>query len=333
MNLEFNIIWVEAGRSVPTYAINNFNLTNKLHPKISKYLVTDSKDTFKDLKVLEISDAKKSQETKKFEAIDKIWPHKQEYFWHGTTARFFHLYDAMINFNLRNVVHLETDSILLHTEAIHSILVDLKVRMAYPLQAKRVGCASILFIRSAEDLKSFIDFIIMNWHRKDVDDMVLLGEFSDKSGVKVLATSMESSEPRQDFIFDAGSIGHYFMGTDARNCRLPFSKRGIADHREGSLGRLLEQGDLKFASSLETKRIQISIKGSSTRLANIHLHSKNISPRIFLMNVVFKIGFGKRIPFLWRLGFFDEKVFMERLASFWARRVKRVENFRERVLR
>ena len=52
MNLEFNIIWVEAGRPVPKYAINNFNLTNKLHPKISKYLVTDSKDTFKDLKVL-----------------------------------------------------------------------------------------------------------------------------------------------------------------------------------------------------------------------------------------------------------------------------------------
>jgi hypothetical protein len=46
-----------------------------------------------------------------------------------------------------------------------------------------------------------------------------------------------------------------------------------------------------------------------------------------------RIGFGIKTPIIWRLGHFDKYVFLERLASFWARRLRREKNFKERILR
>jgi hypothetical protein len=306
---------------------------SKLHPSITQYLITDSRTPFDNQIIFDISKMERSEETRRFEEMKKVWPHKQEYFWHGTTARFFYLYDAMRTNQLKNIIHLETDCILLQPDAISNLISDIEVDFAFPLQANGIGCASILFVRNPEILKNFLHHIITNWNRDDVDDMVLLGEFSQEIGVKVLPTQIEDLDSSSGFIFDAQSIGKYFMGTDARNCRIPFSFRGELDFRAGSITNLLKQGTMRFKSTLGKESIEIWVQESSIRLANIHIHSKSISPYIFLMNMKIGIGFGFKTPVIWKLGHFDKYVFLERLVSFWARRWRRDKNFSERILR
>jgi len=333
MNSSLKIMWVEVGRPVPRYAKNNFKLTSKLHFNIEQYLVTDSRASLNNQIVIDISKIEKSEETRRFEEMRKVWPYKQEYFWHGTTARFFYLYDAMRTNQLNNVIHLETDCILLQPDAISKLISDTRVDCAFPLQANGIGCASILYVRNPEILQKFLHHILNNWNRDDVDDMVLLGEFSQEIGVNVLPTQIENLGYSSEFIFDAQSIGKYFMGTDARNCRLPFSMRGELDFREGSITNLLKQGSLRFKSTCGKESIEIWVKDSKIKLANIHIHSKAISPYVFLMNMKLRVGFGIKTPIVWRLGHFDKYVFLERLVSFLARRLGKDKNFRERILR
>ena len=116
-------------------------------------------------------------------------PHKQQYFWLGTTSRFFHLYDAMKFYELENVLHLETDSVLLDEKPIRDFFQEENnYDLAYPLQAIGIGCASILLVRNHESLSKFLDFVLSNWTRNGVDDMTLLGEFSTRKEVLVLPT-------------------------------------------------------------------------------------------------------------------------------------------------
>ena len=89
MNSSLKIMWVEVGRPIPRYAKNNFKLMSKLHSNITQYLITDSRAPMANQIIIDISKMEKSEETRRFEEIKKVWPHKQEYFWHGTTARFF----------------------------------------------------------------------------------------------------------------------------------------------------------------------------------------------------------------------------------------------------
>ena len=326
-------MWVEVGRPIPRYAKNNFKLTSKLYSNITQYLVSDSRASSDNQIVIDISKMERSEETRQFEEMKKVWPHKQEYFWHGTTARFFYLYDAMRTNQLKNVIHLETDCILLQPDAVSKLISDARVDLAFPLQANGIGCASILYIRNPEILQRFLHHILNNWNRDNVDDMVLLGEFSRETGVRVLPTQIENLDSSSGFIFDAQSIGKYFIGTDARNCRVPFSFRGELDFREGSIANLLKQGSLRFKSTLGKELIEIWVKDSRIKLANIHIHSKAITPYVFLMSMKLRIGFGIKTPIIWKLGHFDKYVFLERSVSFWARRIRRDKNFKERILR
>jgi hypothetical protein len=333
MNLNLNLVWVEVGRPVPRYAMENFSLTRKLHSDIQQYLVTDSLKSFENQLVIKTSQLEKSQETKQFENIQKVWRHKQEYFWQGTTARFFYLHDAMLLFGLEGIVHLETDCVLLQTDAITTLIDTPWIELAYPLQARGIGCASILYIKNHEGLRKFLHYILENWTRTDVDDMVLLGEYSVNSGVKILPTKIEMHDSSQEFIFDAVSVGKYFMGTDARTSRLPFATRKKVDLRDGSATKLLENGFLRFNSNLSHQSIEVTVTDSRTKLANIHIHSKAISSSIFRMNLRLKIAFGIKLSLMWKIGRFDKIVFLERLASYWFRRVKREVNFEERNYR
>lgn len=333
MNSSLKIMWVEVGRPIPRYAKNNFKLMSKLHSNITQYLITDSRAPMASQIIIDISKIERSEETRRFEEMKKVWPHKQEYFWHGTTARFFYLYDAMRTNQLKNVIHLETDCILLQPDAMFNLISDTRVDFAFPLQANGIGCASILYARNPEILQRFLHHILNNWNRDNVDDMVLLGEFSREIGVKVLPTQIENLDSSPGFIFDAGSIGKYFIGTDARNRRVPFSARGELDFREGSITNLLKQDNLRFESTLKKESIEIRIRKSRIMLANIHIHSKAISSYVFLMNIKFRIGFGIKLPIFWKLGHFDKNVFLERLVSFWARRIRRQKNVKERIFR
>ena len=332
---KFVVVWVEVGRPVPRYAVKNFRLMRKMFPEVVQYLVTDALDEFEDVIKIPTSSLNHSSVTSKFLKIKKSWPSRQEYFWQGTTSRFFYLFEAMKSHGLINVLHLETDSLLLDESAIQSLIDDERVDLAYPLQADKVGCASILYVRGTTILEEFLLFILKRWKEQKVDDMILLGEFSNNSKVRVLSTWIEGLGPSEKFIFDAQSIGKFYLGTDARNCRWPFSRRCIGDERKGSITNFFNDDKYDWDTHVLKRTPSITIQDNSRRasVANIHIHSKRISSSFTIMKMRFYIGFGPRAPFMWKAGAFDYSVFRERFASFVARRVLKRERFEERIMR
>ena len=331
------IVWVEVGRRLPRYAARNIVLTAKNHPSLEQIMVTDSVTNLKHAKMVRTQEIEKSSLTLQFHSIRKEWAFKQQYFWQGTTARFFHLYDVMKALNIENVLHLETDCVLLEPESLDSISRSTHIDLAYPLQAQGIGCASIFYIRNHEALGQFLEFIIKNWHRQDVDDMTLLGDYSNRSDVKILPSKFEDGQKESDYLFDAQSVGKFFLGTDARNCRLPFSKRGLGDSRAGSVTDDFISKDLIWNIPCKSKRLELSLQrsgsGSKSKFANVHVHSKFISRSSLRMKIIFKLSFGRNRNWFWRIGFIDVAVLTERAASFIARRVLRLENFQERIFR
>lgn len=329
------IVWIEVGRRLPRYAIRNMSLTAKSHPSLEQILFTDTSANLKFAKTLRTIDIAESDLTKQFHAIKKEWAFKQQYFWHGTTARFFYLYDVMKALNITNVLHLETDCVLLAPEALNSIYMDNQIGLAYPLQAQEIGCASIFYVRNHESLQFFLKFIIENWHRNDVDDMILLGEYSKENDVKVLPSRIIEDQDVSGYLFDAQSVGKFFLGTDARNCRIPFSRRGIGDNRVGSMTGDLLRRDLNWRVSRESRRLALTAQGPGPKFkfANIHIHSKVISGSPLLMEIAFRLSFRRNRNWFWKLGFIDLAVFAERALSFVARRVFRVGTYEERTLR
>jgi hypothetical protein len=306
-----------------------------MFPELVQYLVTDSLDEFEDVVKIPITSLKPSSVTSEFLKIKKSWPSRQEYFWHGTTSRFFYLFEAMKSHKLINVLHLETDSVLLDKSAVRPLIDNEGVNLAYPLQADKIGCASLLFVRGTSTLGEFLSFILKKWGEQNIDDMILLGEFSSNSKVRVLPTWIEGQEMSGKVVFDAGSIGKFYLGTDARNCRWPFSRRGIGDERKGSITSFFDNRQYSFTTNKLKKGLHITIHGNSrcATVANIHIHSKRISSNIVMMKIRLWIGFGPRAPFLWNIGAFDYSVFRERFASFFARRVMKRESFEERIMR
>ena len=332
---DVSVLWIEVGRKLPRYARRNIDLTSKMHPELRQVLVSEKSLKIEGVTCLESKNVPPSEFTKKFNSITKEWNFKQLYFWQGTTLRFFYLHDVMKELKLENVVHLETDCVLLEPIAFRDVMNQDQYSLAYPLQAEGIGCASILYVRTYHDLEEFLEYIIANWRRPDVDDMVLLGEFSTRRNVLQLPTQIHGTETSNEYLFDAQSIGKYFLGTDARNSRLPFARRGLGDGRKGSMTSDLSRKDVQWRTAVIGPKLEVSVDGSERtfKYANIHIHSKFISRHIKIMRWRFRMSFTCKRNILWKIGIFDFTVLLERSVSFIARRILRKKNFHEKNYR
>jgi hypothetical protein len=333
MKTRTSLVWFEAGRPMPRYAYRNFELTHKLHENLEQFLLTDSKKEFGGIHTIQLAELPKSPETEEFEGIRKEWKHKQAYFWNNTTARFFYIYDLILTGQVSEVLHLESDTVLLSQHTLLFLESNPQIKFSFPMQANGIGCGSIMYIRDVELYRKFLLYILKNWRRSDVDDMKLLGEFAIHEKIFNLPTKVEKKTQINSLLFDAGSIGQHFIGSDARNSRLPFSKRGSLDTREGSISELLESDNFNFKTHFFTKGLKVTLRGSSVSLANVHIHSKFISSSIFRMKILFLFSFVFRIPILWKLGHLDKIVLAERFVSFYRRRILKRPAIEEVILR
>jgi hypothetical protein len=146
--------------------------------------------------------------------------------------------------------------------------------------------------------------------------MKLLGEFSAREDVKILP-----SIPDFEYIFDAQTYGRYLLGTDARNNRNPFSRRGISDSRIGSIDPTRE--GITFELSNGRTTLLVCRNSKVSKLVNIHIHSKRIpASRAALYRMMSHDieSIGSRS---WVIGRIDFRVLSERLISWTLRRILR----------
>ena len=314
------LVFVETGRKPSKYLLNNLRIHGELFPDRKIVLIVSAqykKDVNNpDIEVISEESLPESSTLNKFQSLNKQWLGLQKNYWNNTTKRFFILDRYMQSQNIEKLIHLESDCILLDDSEVQNEFEKNNWGLRYPKQHTQYGCASLLLINKGDVFDSFLKYILGNWERGEITDMVLLGEFVDlKTGAEYLP-SADLLNSASKSIYDAVSIGRYFLGSDARNCRLPFSGRGLKDDAVGAL-KILSP---KILLNTENKLIYQDTYIPDLELKSIHIHSKRI-PNNYrsLVKMISKDSNSKKSRF-WTLGAFDNLVFLERLISFIYRR-------------
>lgn len=314
------LVWIELGRGVPKYLQRNIAFTREIYPNARLLLVTDSLSVPELLGIEIIKLRELVQEDKtKIEKIGFNWRGRnQRDFWINTSLRFQILLWLMEYLEIQNAIHLESDCIPLELSEVFRLLQDKSWGIAYPLQTKDAGCASIFVVNKRKSLQYFVDYMIKQSSAEWQDDMQLLGRYChDSNDVLILPTKIGGDSP---FIFDAQSIGKFYFGTDARNNRFPFRTRAKVDSRMNLIIDNLPNR-LKFNLSDSRPGIQLSIGSSNQILCNLHLHSKDLPKNVRTLKKMCRRAFGSGSTFMWRLGKIDWIVVKERLLDGTKRRL------------
>jgi hypothetical protein len=329
----YPLVWVEIGRPIPRYLKRNMKLATVLFPELDQLLVTKGKIwSFSKNHLKLIASYDSSKATRTFYNLKREFKDRDREFWLETTGRFFHLRDAMRSLGQQSYFHMESDVILLEYDAVNSVfnsaLVDF---VAYPMQSPNIGCASILIVKGGISLDKFLQFAISKWEVVGVSDMTLLGDFANALETREMYLNLPSIfgpvREEGNFIWDAGAIGPYFLGGDARNRRIPVIKRGINSSfdlkgvLESSLWSFQEKNSVSFPHQL----VLDGDFGVKNVLVNVHIHSKQIpiSPR--KLRKFLNRSFMCRKNLLWRYVGIDWTVLLERIFDFLRRRIARLE--------
>jgi hypothetical protein len=318
MNLNIPLVWVELSRKPSKYLINSINIHNEKFPAIQKYLILnrEHKITVKNLKahVISIEDLKAYEEILSFQSADKVWNGLQKSYWTNTTARFYAINAFMKELKIQKIIHLESDCVLLSLNSITELFKSNNWGLKYAKQHQNYGCASIMLVNLREELQNFLDFTNMHWQRDNYTDMNALGEFvAHSKNSDFLYSGAPLVESKKE-IFDGVTIGKFFIGSDARNSRWPFSARGI-------VGNSIEEfNPSDFMVLVKNNQVILKRDTSELELQNIHIHSKRIPNNwVKLKKIINRDGSRSRNS-IWRLGHFDSIVFKERFISFIQRR-------------
>jgi hypothetical protein len=318
--LDIPLVWIEIGRGIPKYLHQNLAITREIHPHASIVLVTDSERKF-NLEGVEIVRLEElvSREKFVFEQGRSNWiGTNQREFWINTSFRFQTLVWLMEYLQIENCIHLESDCILLNTEAILNYFKSQKWGIAYPLQSIHLGCASIFAVNKTQSLRTFVNYMFSERNAYWQDDMQILGKYYvGNDDVLLLPTKIDGTS---QFIFDAQTVGKFYFGTDARNNRVPFASRAKPDTTAGLLVNDLPKV-VNFKLLQNQFGIELSIGSSSQILCNLHLHSKNLPGNIKALRRMCSRAFKSHRTPIWRLGRIDWIVTYERLLDSTKRRV------------
>jgi hypothetical protein len=314
MSNETPLIWTEIGRKPGKYVLNAIAIHKELFPSNPRFLIV-SKEYAKKynsslLTLLTEDDIKINENTIKFNSLKKAWSYQHVTYWINTTKRFFIIEDFMTQLQYKKAIHLESDCLLLNIDYINNLLTDDNWGIKYTKHDNFSGCASTFVINNIQNLQNFNSFVIENWKRKNITDMVLLHEYSllNKNSNYLPSDNLNNSS----VMYDSVSVGRYFLGRDARNSRFPFSTRGTFDVSPGafnpSLFKFVKNGNKILLANIENPDANLD-------LGCIHVHSKRI-PKNYrqLVKILIKDGTSKR-GFFWRLGRLDFTVVGERVAT------------------
>ncbi len=201
------IVFVEIGRSPSKYLKNNVSIIKSLFPYRKIVVIVNSE--FSDWKpddqvdlIVEESLMKNSIWIR-FESIHKHWSGLQQNYWTNTTKRFFVLGRYMEQYQLERIIHLESDSVLLNEKYLDKEFDDPNWGIKYPKQNNFQGCASILLVNKYVIFNKFLEFIVDNWSRNQINDMELLSEFISKESQALYLPSGDIIQQASTYVFDS----------------------------------------------------------------------------------------------------------------------------------
>jgi hypothetical protein len=321
-------VWTEIGRKPGRYVLNAININSELFPNSSRFLILSrefaSNLSLKDCLIIEEEELSATENSIDFKNTPKDWNWSQVNYWTNTTRRFFVLEQFLESYKLDKLIHLESDNVLLDRKFIDDLFQKSNWGVKYTKQDHSLGCASVFLVNSRNELSEFNRFVINNWKNPIETDMTLLSKYLDYKNENNYLPSGDLIDTNT--VFDAGTIGRFYLGGDARNNRIPYSTRGILPTTQ---------------EFFDPSKYQVKLKNNSIRLINsskndlllacIHIHSKRIPGNAnHLFKMVVREANAKR-NWRWRTGVIDLNVLIERINSFLRRRVLRDKSTDPRV--
>lgn len=307
-------VWVEIGRRPGKYALNAISINKEIFPDQERFLIISKQYESKIPKdlctVIFEEELEKSSNYADFNVLEKQWSYSHKSYWQNTTKRFFVIENFMLKSWYERIIHLESDCLLLTMDYLKNLFLEGEWGIKYTKQADGTGCASILAINNLQALQEFNSYVLKNWQQQDITDMTLLGNYAlDKKDANYLPSGDETDSKT---VFDAGTIGRYFLGGEARNNRIPVSSRGHVTLEKGAFFPNQFKVDNKKGGLF---LIDAKDENNNLKLGCIHVHSKRIPNRYKkLINRLIRESNSNR-GWFWRLGRLDFTVVSERVLS------------------
>ncbi len=284
-----NFALVYLGKKVPEYVFRNLTYLKAAFPEETIYFVSDSEAALDKADRVGVKTFRSVTSTTLNQILDQNLTHPKNFrgnFWLHTTSRFFALMELSNHIN-EPLIQIEADVFLFPTFPASSFLPIKK--LAFPLESKVTGAASIFYVPNPESVAHFVTFILESTAQNGSEtDMTLLGKYWTLNPERVeilpslpagLASAKEKSAIRAasanlkmfNGLFDPLSYGMYLLGADPSNnyARTIYGEKPQA-HLTSSLPLKFEQRKNSLFLVFEEAAYEIFC---------LHVHSKNI--RIF----------------------------------------------------
>lgn len=269
------LVIVYLNNKLPSYAVENTIYLSKTFPKHEIILILNVENNYPRLKTL------KNVKIYLLRSFQKELAHVTKYsklpqsfrngFWITTIARFRAIEIYMKSNDVKRILHLEADVLLLPEFPFH-LPVFKTNKLAYPFISKNYASASILYVGSVNSLSELNNFALTQIKLdSNSTDMKILADFGNsqkKYFEKLYSGVGQLSGQVPGYIFDAATFGMYLTGHDPRN------KRGLFRIYDNIAGHEILPKKLNFKMS-GVGRIIVSRDNNSFILANLHIHSKN----------------------------------------------------------
>jgi hypothetical protein len=252
-NNDYSIVFVHSGLSLPSYIEYSLKQARLFNPSATIFLLMNeraqncriNKEICPEngIQVFFIEALNRSDAHKKFlkeTKLDKKW---RAGFWMKTTERFFVLDEFMRKFGLKNVIHIENDTMLYFDIYKYLDVFSSYHGIAAPFDCDTRCIPCFVYFPDYIASNHLVDFIAKNQESmNDMNDMVMLAYYKNKYPTKIfplpllplsfvknekLINKLEQSVRNQEeyankflkfySIFDAASLGQYLGGVDPRN--------------------------------------------------------------------------------------------------------------------
>lgn len=278
-----NLVYVYLGKSIPKYVLCNVFSSASQFPERNFYLVTSPETHYARINLPNVFSLHYSSELYDLSVSNVEIKHNVNFrngFWVKTLERFFAL-QAFSNFLNAPFIHIECDVILFDNFPFENFC-ELDGETAFPVLAKDLGIASVLWFMDGFALLNFLRFI--EGFAFPVNDMEILGAYLSEhpSRVSVLPTAniemvfdrynafarevLQKNYPIFNGYFDGATLGQYVYGLDGRNS---FGLRKIGfNHKNHPIN------PDKFNISFRNRNLFLSQEKQPT-IFNLHIHSKD----------------------------------------------------------
>ena len=227
-------------------------------------------------------------------------------FWIKAIERFFILKSFCKNENITSFFHAELDNVIFNLNSLDKKLNHFGKKFFFTKDMHDRGLAGLVYINSVDTLSDFCNFVVENLQTNFLNDMQLLGKFSNNHSKKCIILPNELNAFQNDKIsfkaidakiidgiIDGARIGTFLFGVDPRLSKSPVFNRVHPTGEENRTNFNYNNLLFYFSKSKKEFRIKHKITKKIVKIYNLHIHSKlfkKISKEKFFISVLSKIN-------------------------------------------